>query len=182
MREYISSFHKWTKKQRVNWSLCQRTHYYPAQPVEIQRLEKKKGTNILLSEEKEIGLGEINLPCTAVVILGPETRWSWNLSKLGQAVVRSTYLASTSCQMRQLITRCHWKISFFLFQRIFLCSTIYWGRENSNAYGWLTHAGSCQKKSFNCLNLNCHLVLGLGIYQEISPSCIKLVCEIVTAN
>ena len=36
-REYISSFHKWTKKQRVNWSHCQRTHYYPAQPVEIQR-------------------------------------------------------------------------------------------------------------------------------------------------
>ena len=91
-REYISSFHKWTKKQRVNWSLCQRTHYYPAQPVEIQRLEKKKGTKILLSEEKEIGLGEINLPCTAVVILGPETWWSWNLSKLGQTVVRSTYL------------------------------------------------------------------------------------------
>ena len=24
-------------KQRVNWSRCQRTHYYPAKPVEIQR-------------------------------------------------------------------------------------------------------------------------------------------------
>ena len=62
---------------------------------------------------KKRKLGEINLPCTAVVILGPETRWSWNLSKLGQAVVRSTYLASTYCQMRQLITHCHWEKTFF---------------------------------------------------------------------
>ena len=29
-------------KQRVNWQHCQRTQYYPAQPVEIQREEKRR--------------------------------------------------------------------------------------------------------------------------------------------
>ena len=41
-REYISSFHKWTTKQRVYWSHCQRTHYFLAQPVQIQREEKRR--------------------------------------------------------------------------------------------------------------------------------------------
>ena len=75
-----------------------------------ERRKEKKGQRSYYPKKRK--LGEINLPCTAVVILGPETRWSWNLSKLGQAVVRSTYLASTSCQMRQLITHCH-AIYFF---------------------------------------------------------------------
>ena len=34
-------FTKWTKKQRVNWSHCQRTHYYPAQPFKIHSFESK---------------------------------------------------------------------------------------------------------------------------------------------
>ena len=34
-------FKKRTPKQRVNWSHCQRTHYYPAHPFEIQSFESK---------------------------------------------------------------------------------------------------------------------------------------------